>query len=474
MSGTPTETRTETDSLGTIEIEAGRYWGPQTERARRLFRIGTERFPRILIRAVGLQKQAAAEANKALGELPPEIADPVIAAAAEIAAGERDADFPLPVWQTGSGTQTNMNANEVISNRANEMLGQPLGSRKPVHPNDHVNRGQSSNDSFPTMMHIAATEAVEHRLIPALEVLRAALEKRAEEWGGIVKVGRTHLMDAVPVTLGQEFAAWAAQVAHGQDRLRATLPRLRLLPQGGTAVGTGLNRHRDFDTAFCERVRALTGLDFQPNPNKFEGMGAEDSFVELSGALNTLAVSLTKIGNDIRLLGSGPRSGFSELLIPADGLSSSIMPGKTNPTQSEALTMVAAQVMGNHTAITVAGAQGHLELNVFKPVIINATLQSVALLADAAESFAHNMVDKLEPNRDRIAENLAKSLMLVTVLNPRIGYDKAVQIGKKALAENLTLRDAADRLGYVSPADFDEWVKPEQMVSPGATLAGAG
>lgn len=474
MSGTPTETRTETDSLGTIEIEAGRYWGPQTERARRLFRIGTERFPRILIRAVGLQKQAAAEANKALGELPPEIADPVIAAAAEIAAGERDADFPLPVWQTGSGTQTNMNANEVISNRANEMLGQPLGSRKPVHPNDHVNRGQSSNDSFPTMMHIAATEAVEHRLIPALGVLRAALEKRAEEWGGIVKVGRTHLMDAVPVTLGQEFAAWAAQVAHGQDRLRATLPRLRLLPQGGTAVGTGLNRHRDFDAAFCERVRALTGLDFQPNPNKFEGMGAEDSFVELSGALNTLAVSLTKIGNDIRLLGSGPRSGFSELLIPADGLSSSIMPGKTNPTQSEALTMVAAQVMGNHTAITVAGAQGHLELNVFKPVIINAALQSVALLADAAESFAHNMVDKLEPNRDRIAENLAKSLMLVTVLNPRIGYDKAVQIGKKALAENLTLRDAADRLGYVSPADFDEWVKPEQMVSPGATLAGAG
>lgn len=474
MPETVPQTRTETDSLGTIEIEAGRYWGPQTERARRLFRIGTERFPRLLIRAVGLQKQAAAEANKALGELPAEIADPIIAAAAEIAEGRRDADFPLPVWQTGSGTQTNMNANEVISNRANEMLGQPLGTRKPVHPNDHVNRGQSSNDSFPTMMHIAATEAVEQRLIPALGVLRAALEKRAEEWGGIIKVGRTHLMDAVPVTLGQEFAAWAAQVAHGQDRLRGALPRLRLLPQGGTAVGTGLNRHRDFDTAFCERVRALTGLDFQPNPNKFEGMGAEDSLVELSGVLNTLAVSLTKIGNDIRLLGSGPRSGFSELFIPADGLSSSIMPGKTNPTQSEALTMVAAQVMGNHTAVTVAGAQGHLELNVFKPVIINATLQSVTLLADAAESFAHNMVEKLEPNRARIAENLAKSLMLVTVLNPRIGYDKAVQIGKKALAENLTLRDAAEQLGYVKPEDFDAWVKPEQMVSPGASLAGAG
>ncbi|KAA2214744.1 class II fumarate hydratase [Teichococcus oryzae] len=468
------DTRTETDSLGTIEIEAGRYWGPQTERARRLFRIGEERFPRILIRAVGLQKQAAAEANKALGELPAEVADPIIAAAAEIAAGQRDADFPLPVWQTGSGTQTNMNANEVISNRANEMLGQKLGTRKPVHPNDHVNRGQSSNDSFPTAMHIAAAEAVVQRLIPALGVLRASLEKRAREWDDIVKVGRTHLMDAVPVTLGQEFAAWAAQVAHGQDRLRGALPRLLLLPQGGTAVGTGLNRHKDFDTAFCEHVRALTGLDFQPNPNKFEGMGAEDSFVELMGVLNTVAVSLNKVANDIRLLGSGPRSGFAELLIPADGLSSSIMPGKTNPTQSEAMTMVAAQVMGNHTTVTVAGAQGHLELNVFKPVIINATLQSAMLLADVAESFARNMVDKLEPNRPRIAENLAKSLMLVTVLNPRIGYDKAVQIGKKALAENLTLRDAAAQLGHVSPEDFDRWVKPEEMVAPGATLAGAG
>ncbi|HWL79942.1 MAG TPA: class II fumarate hydratase [Roseomonas sp.] len=468
------DTRTETDSLGTIEIETGRYWGPQTERARRLFRIGSERFPRALIRAVGLQKQAAAEANRQLDELPAELADPIIAAAAEIAEGKRDADFPLPVWQTGSGTQTNMNANEVISNRANEMLGQPLGSRKPVHPNDHVNRGQSSNDSFPTMMHIAAAEAVEQRLIPALGVLREALERRAKEWGDIVKVGRTHLMDAVPVTLGQEFGAWAAQVAHGQDRLRGALPRLLLLPQGGTAVGTGLNRHKDFDVAFCQRIRALTGLDFQPNPNKFEGMGAEDAFVELSGVLNTLAVSLNKIANDIRLLGSGPRSGFSELFIPADGLSSSIMPGKTNPTQSEAMTMVAAQVMGNHTTITIAGAQGHLELNVFKPVIINAALQSVTLLADVAESFAHNMVDKLEPNRARIAENLAKSLMLVTVLNPRIGYDKAVQIGKKALAENLTLREAADRLGFVKPEDFDAWVKPEEMVAPGSTLAGAG
>ncbi|MBC9209671.1 class II fumarate hydratase [Roseomonas aerophila] len=468
------QTRTETDSLGTIEIEAGRYWGPQTERARLLFRIGTERFPRVLIRAVGLQKQAAAGANKALGELPAEIADPIAAAAAEIADGQRDADFPLPVWQTGSGTQTNMNANEVISNRANEMLGSPLGSRKPVHPNDHVNRGQSSNDSFPTVMHIAAAEAVTRTLVPALKVLHASLTRQAEEWNGVVKVGRTHLMDAVPVTLGQEFHAWASQIGHGIDRVQATLPRLLKLPQGGTATGSGLNTHAKFDSAFCERISALTGLDFTPNPDKFEGMGAHDAFVELHGALNVLAVSCNKIANDVRLLGSGPRSGFAELFIPADGLSSSIMPGKTNPTQSEALTMVCAQVMGNQTTVTVAGAQGHLELNVFKPVIIQAVLQSVQLLADASESFAHNMVDKLEPNLPRIAENLAKSLMLVTVLNPRIGYDKAVAIGKKALKENLTLRDAADQLGYVSPADFDAWVKPEEMVTPGATLPGGG
>jgi fumarate hydratase class II len=365
-----------------------------------------------------------------------------------------------------------MNANEVISNRANEVLGSPLGSRKPVHPNDHANRGQSSNDSFPTVMHIAAAEAVTARLIPALRVLHESLSKRAEEWKGVVKVGRTHLMDAVPVTLGQEFHAWASQIHHGIARVEATLPRLLQLPQGGTATGTGLNTHAEFDRVFCERVAALTGLAFAPNPDKFEGMGAHDAFVELHGGLNVLAVSCNKIANDVRLLGSGPRSGFSELFILADGLSSSIMPGKTNPTQSEALTMVAAQVMGNQTTVTVVAAQGHLELNVFKPVIIQAVLQSVTLLADATESFAHNMVDKLEPNLPRLAENLAKSLMLVTVLNPRIGYDKAVQIGKKALAENLTLRDAAEQLGYVSPADFDAWVKPEEMVNPGAALPG--
>ncbi len=467
-------TRTETDSLGSIEIDAARYWGPQTERARRLFRIGIEHFPPGLVRAAGLQKQAAAEANLQLGELPRAIAEPIIAASREITEGQRDADFPLPVWQTGSGTQTNMNANEVIANRANEMLGQPRGSRKPVHPNDHVNRGQSSNDSFPTVMHIAAVEAVQQHLIPALRTLHASLAARAAEWDDIVKVGRTHMMDAVPVTLGQEFAAWARQVELGIARLNDATPRLLSLPQGGTAVGPGLNRHPDFDRVFCERIAALTGLPFTPNPNKFEGMGAHDALVELSGVLNVLAVSLTKLGNDIRLLCSGPRAGLAELIVPPDGLSSSIMPGKTNPTQCEALTMVAAQVMGNHVTVTIAGAQSFLELNVFKPVIIFNVLQSCRLLADAAESFAANMVAKLEPNREHIAENLAKSLMLVTALNPRIGYDKAVKIGKTALAENITLKEAAAKLGFVQPEDFDRWVVPAAMTTPGATLDGGG
>ena len=341
-----------------------------------------------------------------------------------------------------------------------------------MHPNDHVNLGQSSNDSFPTVMHVAAVEAVTHRLIPALEVLHASLDRRAAEWAGVVKVGRTHLMDAVPVTLGQEFTAWARQVELGIARLRDALPRLMPLPQGGTAAGTGLNTHADFARRFAERMAALTGLPFTASPNPFEGMGAHDSFVELQGALNVVAVSLHKLAHDVRLLGSGPRSGFAELVIPADGLSSSIMPGKTNPTQSEALTMVCVQVMGNTTTVTMAGAQSFLELNVFKPVIIQAVLQSCALLADAAESFAANMVDKLEPNLDRIAMNLANSLMLVTALNPHIGYDKAVAIGKLALRENLPLREAAAKLGHVSPEDFDRWVRPEEMIHPGASLAG--
>jgi fumarate hydratase class II len=460
-------TRSEADPLGAIEIDEARYWGPQTERARRLFRIGTERLPPGLIRAVGLQKQAAAEANLALFELPRAIAVPIITAAREVAEGKLDAEFPLPVWQTGSGTATNMNANEVIANRANEMLGHPLGARSPVHPNDHVNRGQSSNDSFPTVMHIAAAEAIEALVIPGLRVLEVALSRRATEWDGIVKIGRTHMTDAVPVTLGQEFAAWERQLTLGIERLLGVMPRLLSIPQGGTAVGTGLNRHPDFDRVFCDKLSALTGLPFTPSPNKFEGMGAHDAFVELSGVFNTIAVSLNKLGNDIRLLGSGPRTAIGELVVPDDGLSSSIMPGKVNPTQSEALTMVAAQVMGNHVAITIGGAQSFLELNAFKPLIIHNVLQSGRLLADAAESFAINMIDRLEPNHARIAEHLAKSLMLVTALSPHIGYDRAVQIARTALAENTTLKEAAERSGVVSAADFDRWVRAERMLRPG-------
>ncbi len=462
--------RVETDQLGSITIEDGCYWGPQTERARLLFQIGREYFPPALIRAIGLQKQAAARANLALGELPPEIAAPIIAIAAAIAAGEHNGQFPLPVWQTGSGTQTNMNANEVIANLANQSLGQKLGARAPVHPNDHVNRGQSSNDSFPTMMHIAAVEECVG-LAKALMLLKNALTARADAFAGLIKIGRTHMMDAVPVTLGQEFGAWARQVELGLQRLESVRERLLAVPQGGTAVGTGLNTNRDFDTKFCAELATLTGLPFTPNPNKFEGMGAHDAFVELSGMLNTIAVSLNKLGNDIRLLGSGPRAGLAELIIPEDGLSSSIMPGKTNPTQSEALTMICAQVMGNHVAVTVGAAQSFLELNVFKPLIIHNVLQSLRLLRDGAESFARNMVDKLQPNQAHIAENLAKSLMLVTALNPHIGYDKAVQIGKKALRDNITLREAGMALGFVTGEDFDRWVQPEAMLHPGAVLA---
>ncbi|WP_198369511.1 class II fumarate hydratase [Roseomonas rosulenta] len=469
-----TRTRTETDSLGTIEIPADRYWGPQTERARALFRIGEGHLDPGVIHATGLQKWAAAEANRRLGELPDAIAEPIKAAALEVAVGLHDADFPLPVWQTGSGTQTNMNANEVIANRANESLGQPLGSRSPIHPNDHVNRGQSSNDSFPTVMHIAAIAALRARLLPGLATLHEALTAKADEYAGIVKLGRTHMMDAVPVTLGGEFATWARQVQNGIARVADAIPRLLLLPQGGTAAGTGLNRHPEFDDAFCAILAERTGEAYAPNPDKSEGMAAHDAFVELHGALNTLAVSLTKIANDIRLLGSGPRGGIGELVVPADGLSSSIMPGKTNPTQSEALTMVCARVMGNQTTVTFAGAQGHLELNVFKPVIIQAVLESITLLGDAARSFATHMVAKLEPNRARIADQVAKSLMLVTALNPHIGYDRAVQIAKLALAEDLTLRDAAARLGHVTPEDFDRWVRPDDMLRPGGATGGGG
>lgn len=464
--------RTETDSLGSIDIATDALWGPQTERARRLFRIGSEKFPPGLIRAVGIQKRAAARANLKLGLLPEVIARLIDQAAGEIMDNQLDAHFPLHVWQTGSGTQTNMNANEVISNRCAQLAGKAPGDRS-VHPNDHVNRGQSSNDSFPTMMHIAAAEAVERRLVPALGTLHRALTRRAEEWRELIKIGRTHLMDAVPVTLGQEFLAYARQVALGIERLKETLARLWPLAQGGTAAGTGLNTHPKFAEAFAAEVAELTGLPFVANPNPFEGMGAHDALVELSGQMNVIATALNKIANDIRMLGSGPRAGFAELIVPADGLSSSIMPGKTNPTQCEALTMVCAQVMGNNVAISIAAAQGQLELNVFKPVIIQNLLQSTGLLADAAESFAANMVDKVEPNRPMIERHLANSLMLVTALTPRIGYDKAVRIAKKALAEHITLKESAAALGYVTPQDFDAWVRPADMLRPGGTLTGS-
>lgn len=458
-------TRTETDSLGSVEIAADRLWGPQTERARWLFAIGEERFPALLIRNLGLQKWAAAEANARLGTLPRPLAAAIMGAALEVMAGARDAEFPLPVWQTGSGTQTNMNANEVIANRANQLLGAGLGARAPVHPNDHVNLGQSSNDSFPTVMHLAAVEAATRELIPALAILAASLERRAAEWAPILKLARTHLMDAVPTTLGAGFATCARQMRNAVLRVEAALPRLLLLPQGGTAAGTGLNRHPDFDRVFCEVVAARTGLAFAPNPDKSEGMAAHDALLELHGAMSVAAAALMKLGNDVRLLGSGPRAGIGELVLPEEGLSSSIMPGKTNPTQCEALTMVCAQVLGNQTTVAFACAQGQLELNTFKPVIIQAVLQSARLLADAARSFAVHMVDRLEPDRARIAANLARSLMLVTALNPHIGYDRAVRVAKRALAEDLTLRDAARAEG-VTGADFDAWVRPEAMTRP--------
>ena len=457
--------RSETDSLGRVEIPADRLWGPQTERARHLFAIGAERFPPGLIRATGLQKWAAAEANAELGELPSDIAAAIGQAAEEIIAGSRDADFPLTIWQTGSGTQTNMNANEVIANRANQLLGAPLGARAPVHPNDHVNRGQSSNDSFPTVMHMAAAEAVQHHLQPALAALEASLSARAAEWAGIIKIGRTHLMDAVPVTLGGEFATYARQVEKARARIAAALPDVLELPQGGTAAGTGLNRHPDFDRAFCAVLARRTGLPFTPNPDKSEGMAAHDALAALHGALAGLAAALMKMANDIRLMGSGPRAGLAELVLPEEGLSSSIMPGKTNPTQCEALAMVCVQVMGNQTIVGMAASQGHLELNTYKPVLIQAVLQSIALLGDAAGSFARHMVDRLAPNTARLAEDVAKSLMLATALNPHIGYDRAVAIAKRALREDMTLRAAAAAEG-VTGADFDAWVRPEAMLRP--------
>ena len=458
--------RIETDTFGPIEVPADRYWGAQTQRSLQNFRIGGERMPPPLIRALGIVKLAAARVNQQMGGLEPRLAEAVCTAAQEVVDGVRNEEFPLVVWQTGSGTQTNMNANEVIAARANELLGGQRGGKSPVHPNDDVNRGQSSNDTFPTAMHIAAGEQAVRELIPALQHLLAALLRKAETFADIIKIGRTHLQDATPLTLGQEFGGYAAQIAYGIQRIEAALPRVWPLAQGGTAVGTGLNAKKGFAEAFAAEVAQITGLPFVTAPNKFEALASHDAMVELSGALNVLATSLMKIANDIRLLGSGPRCGLGELKLPENEPGSSIMPGKVNPTQAEAMTMVCCQVMGNHVAVTVGGSNGHFELNVFKPVIIYNVLQSIRLLADACRSFTDNAVSGIEADRERIGKLLNESLMLVTALNPKIGYDNAAKVAKKAHKEGTTLKEAALALGVLTAEEFDQWVRPETMLGP--------
>ena len=459
-------TRTETDSFGPIEVGSDRYWGAQTERSRQNFRIGEEVMPKPLIRALAMAKKAAALANLELGLLDQQLALAIAAAAEEVIKGKLDTHFPLLVWQTGSGTQSNMNLNEVIANRASEMLGGALGAKHPIHPNDHVNLGQSSNDTFPTAMHIAAAEEITRHLNPALARLYQALKDKAEAFQDILKIGRTHLQDATPLTLGQEFGGYAAQVDHGLARIKQVLYGLYPLAQGGTAVGTGLNTDPAFAELFAAKIAEMTKLPFVTAPNKFEALAGNDAYVFAHGALNTVAVSLFKIANDIRLMGSGPRSGFGELSLPENEPGSSIMPGKVNPTQCEAVTMVAAQVMGNHATITFAGSQGHFELNVFKPLMTYAMLQSIRLLTDVSVSFTDNCVVGIEANRDRIKEHLNRSLMLVTALAPHIGYDKAAEIAEAAHKRGTTLREEAVRLGGISEADFDRLVRPEDMVGP--------
>ncbi len=461
-------TRIETDSMGEIEVPADAYWGAQTQRSTQNFDIGTEKMPAGVVRALGVQKKASAMANMALGVLDEKLGTAIVQAADEVIDGTLSGQFPLSVWQTGSGTQTNMNANEVIAGRANEILAGTRGGKTPVHPNDHVNMGQSSNDSFPTVMHIAAGEMVHHELIPSLEMLHDALDKKAQQFAKIVKNGRTHLQDATPLTLGQEFSGYAAQIKFGVERIKAALPRVMKLAQGGTAVGTGINCKVGFPEKFAANVSAITALPFETAENKFEALASHDALVELSGALNVLSVSLMKIANDIRLMGSGPRSGIGELLLPENEPGSSIMPGKVNPTQCEAMTMVCAQVMGNHVAVTVAGSNGHFELNVFKPVIIHNVLQSVRLLADACRSFTNRCLVGIEPNFERIQYLMENSLMLVTALNPHIGYDNAAKIAKKANKEGLSLREAGIALGLLTSEQYDQWVKPEDMIHPKA------
>ena len=456
--------RIERDSFGPIEVPVDRYWGAQTQRSLLHFNIGERRMPMGLIHAFGLQKKAAALVNKRLGGLSPDIADAVVQAAEEVAAGQLDDHFPLKIYQTGSGTQTHMNVNEVISNRAIELLGGVLGSKTPVHPNDHVNQSQSSNDSFPTVMHIAVVRALQDQLFPALHLLEKALMDKAEAFQAIIKVGRTHLQDATPLTLGQEFGAFGFQVSQNIKWIRGSLPDLYALAQGGTAVGTGLNASSGFAQAFAEEISRLTGLPLTSAPNRFEALASHDTLVFLSGAFNTLAASLMKIANDIRLLASGPRCGLGELILPENEPGSSIMPGKVNPTQAEALTMVAAQVIGMHTATTIAGASGHLQLNVFKPLIASNVLESISLLSDGMHSFTRYCLEGIQPNQEKITHHLENSLMLVTALAPHIGYDAAAAIAKTANQEGLTLKQAALASGLVTEASFEAWVRPEEMV----------
>ena len=462
-----TATRIETDTFGPIEVAADRYWGAQAQRSLGNFKIGWEKQPLPVVRALGIVKRAAAETNHKLGKLDTGLKDAIVQAANEVIEGKLNDHFPLVVWQTGSGTQSNMNANEVISNRAIEILGGEMGTKKPVHPNDHVNMSQSSNDTYPTAMHVACAEQIVHDLLPALKHLHAALDAKTKAWADIIKIGRTHTQDATPLTLGQEFGGYTQQVANGIERIESTLPKLMQLAQGGTAVGTGLNAPIGFAEGVAEAIAAITGLEFTTAPNKFEALAAHDAMVFSHGAINTVAASLFKIANDIRFLGSGPRAGLGELSLPENEPGSSIMPGKVNPTQCEALTQVCVQVFGNHAALTFAGSQGHFELNVFNPVMAYNFLQSVRLLADAAISFTDNCVVGIEPRIDNIRKGVENSLMLVTALNGKLGYDACAKIAKTAHKNGTTLREEAVGGGYLTNEEFDEYVRPEKMVSPG-------